>query len=87
MPYEILLMWKKLLSDGGYIHITIPTIDYIFDDYRAFEPYHLSYFKSDTFINLCNKVGMKIIDKKIFNKDNGAGTSSMMFFLQKTNTI
>jgi len=82
-PYDVLRVWTELLRKGGYIHITIPTVDIIFDDYRGFEEYHLSYFTKETFTKLTEKVGLRIVNSRVYEEDNGAGTASMKFLLQK----
>jgi len=81
-PYDVLKMWTSLLRKGGYMHITVPTVDTVFDDYRGFEEYHLSYFTQGTFTKLIEKVGLRVVDSRVYEEDNGAGTASMKFLLQ-----
>ena len=65
------------------MYITIPTVDIVFDDYRGFEEYHLSYFTKETFTKLIEKVGLRIVDSIVYEEDNRAGTGFMKFLVQK----
>jgi hypothetical protein len=76
-------MWSDLLSDG-YICMTVPTIDVVFDNYRGYEKFHLSYFTKDTFTQLAERAGLKVAESKVRKRNNGAGTGSMQLLLRKS---
>lgn len=82
-PYEVLRMWADLLQKGRYMHVTIPAADIVFDNYRGFEKYHLSYFTKETFTKLIKKAGLRVINSRIYKEDNHAGTGYMKFLIRK----
>ncbi len=81
-PYDVLKMWSDLLSEG-YICITLPTVDIVFDNYRGYEKFHLSYFTKNTLTRLAKRVGLAVVNSKVRKRNNGAGTGSMQLLLRK----
>ena len=84
-PIKVLKIWIDLLKEGGYLYLFLPSMDIIYDEYRAFEKFHYSFFTIRTFTKMVEKLGLQVLDVQLCDKDNRAGSGSMKFILKKVN--
>jgi len=82
-PNRVLEVWKGLLKNGGYIYLTVPAMEVLYNSVMAYQALHLSYFNTKTLTRLVENTGMRVVSSVVSMEQNNAGTGSLKFLVQK----